>query len=235
MAAATSCPVLMEPPRIMVLSKNFRISPTNANALHTITRNGHVNITADSSATNIAVDIHIKAGGQDEADAAACLDAISITTPEKGRTQMLEAGWSTTQLANWGSQVSFDITAPPSDGDPDVPEFVIIDGMRIAGDGKTPSSTRLILDEILVTNVQLEELVPEPEDVGESNSARVRTPAPTGNLLITLALNPAQAERVVFTAEHGLVWLGAQYTELDLSNTRLQHRIVVNEPSQGEG
>ena len=116
----------------------------------------------------------------------------------------------------------FDINAPAS-SDPNVPETVIFDGMRLAGDGKTPSSTRLILDAVLVTNVQLEELVQEPEDPA-GTTGRIRTPAPTGNLLITLALDPIQAERVVFSAEHGMVWLGAQYTELDLDGTRLQTR-----------
>jgi pilus assembly protein CpaB len=33
--------------------------------------------------------------------------------------------------------------------------------------------------------------------------------APTGNLLVTLAAAPEDAERIVFTAEHGAIWLGA--------------------------
>ncbi len=129
----------------------------------------------------------------------------------------------------------FDISAPPSLEDPNVPETVVIDGMRLAGDGKTSNTTRLMLNAILVTIAEVEELVPELEETGESSSARIRTPAPTGNLLITLALDPDDAERVVFTAEHGRVWLGGQNTEIDLSGTRIQHRGVINEPAQGEG
>ena len=122
-------------------------------------------------------------------------------------------------VAVFSSFDPFEIGAPPS-LDPNVPETVIVDGIRLAGDAKTPNSTRLVLDGVLVTNVQLEELVPEP-DPDDSGSGRIRTPAPTGNLLITLALDPVQAERIVFSAEHGSVWLAAQYSELDLGGTRV--------------
>lgn len=117
----------------------------------------------------------------------------------------------------------FELGAPPSN-DPTVPETVIVDGIRLAGDAKTPNSTKLLLDAVLVTNVQVEELLPEIPDELADSPGRVRTPAPTGNLLITLALDPVQAERVIFTAEHGMVWLASQYTELDLGGTRVQTR-----------
>ena len=75
-----------------------------------------------------------------------------------------------------------------------------------------------------MTNVQVEELLPElPEELTDT-PGRVRTPAPTGNLLITLALDPAQAERVIFSAEHGMLWLASQYTEIELDGTRVQTR-----------
>jgi pilus assembly protein CpaB len=115
----------------------------------------------------------------------------------------------------------FDIGAPPS-VDPNVPETVIVDGIRLAGDAKTPNSTRMILESVLVTNVQLEELPPEPDE--QATSGRSRTPAPTGNLLITVALDPASIERVLFGAEHGTVWLAAQHTEIDLRDTRVVTR-----------
>ncbi len=116
----------------------------------------------------------------------------------------------------------FEIGAPPS-LDPNIPETVIVDGVRLAGDAKTPNSTRLILDGVLVTNVQLEELLPEVVEE-DTLPGRSRTPAPTGKLLITVALDPASVERVVFAAEHGQIWLGSQHTEIDLDDTRVVTR-----------
>ncbi len=147
---------------------------------------------------------------------------IEITVslaPERAVGGTLLPGDNVTVFASFDP---FELGAPPS-ADPNVPEIVVIDGIRLAGDAKTPTSTKLMLDAILVTNVQLEELVPEPDELGEG-TGRVRTPAPTGNLLITMALDPVQAERVVFAAEHGMVWLGAQYTEIDLTGTRVVTR-----------
>ena len=72
---------------------------------------------------------------------------------------------------------------------------------------RTPESTHLILHNVVVTNVQVEQLptVPDEEDVPEGTPAL----APTGNLLVTLAALPGDVERIVFTAEHGFIWLAA--------------------------
>ncbi len=119
----------------------------------------------------------------------------------------------------------FEIGAPSS-ATAGVPDTVIIDGIRLAGDSKTPSSSRLLETSILVTNVQIEELLPEV-DPEESSGGRFRAPAPTGNLLITMAVSPTQAERLVFTAEHGMIWLAAQPSDVDLTDTRVQNRFRI--------
>jgi len=150
---------------------------------------------------------------------AGLIEVTLSLAPERAVGGTLLPGDNVTVFASFEP---FEIGAPPS-VDPNVPETVIVDGIRLAGDAKTPNSSKLILDAILVTHVQLEELIPEPVDLGD-NTGRVRTPAPTGNLLITVALDPAQAERVIFSAEHGLLWLGAQYTEISLEGTRVQTR-----------
>jgi pilus assembly protein CpaB len=70
-------------------------------------------------------------------------------------------------------------------------------------------TTKLILHSVLVSHVQVEQLPARPgedEEVG-SNAPDL---APTGNLLITLAVDVAAAERIVFAAEHGLIWLSSQ-------------------------
>jgi pilus assembly protein CpaB len=96
---------------------------------------------------------------------------------------------------------------------------------------RTPNSTKIILHQVLVTNVQAEEL---PAESSEDEEQTGYTPdlAPTGNLLITLALDPVSAERVVFTAEHGTVWLAREGPNVDQADTEIQTRNIIyeNEP-----
>jgi pilus assembly protein CpaB len=88
---------------------------------------------------------------------------------------------------------------------------------------KTPNSTHLILLGVTVTNVQVEQLPVEGEDAG----ADVPDLAPTGNLLVTLAVAPPEAERVIFTAEHGFLWLVYDDGTNDLGGTEIQTRETV--------
>jgi pilus assembly protein CpaB len=71
-----------------------------------------------------------------------------------------------------------------------------------------PYNSKLILHKLLVTNVQVEQLPQTPAEDEDGNSGPDL--APTGNLLITLAVDVEQAERIVFAAEHGSIWLSAE-------------------------
>lgn len=71
---------------------------------------------------------------------------------------------------------------------------------------KTPFATHIILHKVVVTNVQVEQR-PRVDDEATTDDGPAL--APTGNLLVTLAAAPEDAERIVFTAEHGAIWLGA--------------------------
>jgi len=71
---------------------------------------------------------------------------------------------------------------------------------------KTPYSTHLILRKVVVTNVQVEQLPRTDEATADDAPAL----APTGNLLVTLAASPEDVERLIFTAEHGSLWLGSE-------------------------
>lgn len=89
---------------------------------------------------------------------------------------------------------------------------------------KSPTSTSLILHKVLVTAVQLEQL---PRAAAEDLPAGSPELAPTGNLLITLAAPTNAVERIVFTAEHGFIWLAAEGADvLDLP-TKIQTRGTV--------
>jgi pilus assembly protein CpaB len=89
-------------------------------------------------------------------------------------------------------------------------------------------TTKLIVNKLLVTNVQVEQLPQSVGDAdgeaGEDSTTASRAPdlAPTGNLLVTLAVDVDQAERMVFTAEHGTVWLSAQDEDTEEDGSRIR-------------
>lgn len=93
-----------------------------------------------------------------------------------------------------------------------------------AAGSTTPNTTHIIAQQVLVTGVQG---VPAPAKEGEAEVA------PTANLLVTLAVTPADAERVVFTAEFGKLWLAAESTDQVLGGTRIQSRASVHEATPG--
>ncbi|MBS1196073.1 MAG: cpaB [Actinobacteria bacterium] len=121
-------------------------------------------------------------------------------------------------------------TVEPTGLDPDeIPVLVPDEGTEEdARTGRqTPNSTRIILLGVLVTNLQAEEL---PRTVDEEEAAAGAPDlAPTGNLLVTLALRPADAERLVFTAEHGSIWLAVEGSEVSDSPTPGQTRVSIYE------
>jgi pilus assembly protein CpaB len=71
-----------------------------------------------------------------------------------------------------------------------------------------PYNTKLVINQLLITSVQVEQLPSAPAEDGTDDASP--DVAPTGNLLVTLAVSVEQAERIVFAAEHGTIWLTAQ-------------------------
>jgi pilus assembly protein CpaB len=93
-----------------------------------------------------------------------------------------------------------------------------------------PDESHVVLQKVLVTNVQLEDLgTSDSTDSDgtddESDQAQAEPgAAPTGQLLVTLALDPAAVERVVFGAEHGTVWLALDPKSAREDGTRVVDR-----------
>lgn len=83
-----------------------------------------------------------------------------------------------------------------------------------------PETTHLFLQKVVVTDVRTDGGVPVP--------ATVEGTAPTGKLLVTLALDAASVERVVFAAEHGRLWLAWEPKEANEAGTKVQTRAGVN-------
>ncbi len=69
--------------------------------------------------------------------------------------------------------------------------------------GTTPNSTDLLLRKVLVTAIQ------EPIGSRPAEGERL-TDAPEDSVFVTLAVEPFDAERLVFTAEFGEIWLAAE-------------------------
>jgi len=80
----------------------------------------------------------------------------------------------------------------------------------------------------VISPVASDEELPRTVDEEEA-TAGAPDLAPTGNLLVTLALRPADAERLVFTAEHGSIWLAVEGSEVSDSPTPGQTRVSIYE------
>ncbi|TYP88491.1 Flp pilus assembly protein CpaB [Blastococcus xanthinilyticus] len=78
--------------------------------------------------------------------------------------------------------------------------------------------THAVLHEVLVTQVQGAPAPPAPPAEGTVAAA---APVPSGSLMITFAVTAAQAEAVVFGAEHGTVWLSLEPADPDVSRTQV--------------
>lgn len=124
-------------------------------------------------------------------------------------------------------------TVEPTGLDPnEIPVLIPDDGTgeeETSTGAQTPNSTKIILHQVLVTNLQAEELPRTVTEEEAEAAAGAPNLAPTGNLLVTLALSPTDAERLVFTAEHGLIWLALEGDEVDTSDTPVQTRITIYE------
>lgn len=105
-------------------------------------------------------------------------------------------------------------------------EVPVPTGTQVEVSGKTPNSTHIIVHKVLVTAVQ----TAATEAVeGEEEGATI----PDGNLLVTLAVTPPDAERVVFTAEFGKLWLAGQGVDVPEGGTQVQTRGTVYAPAPG--
>ena len=100
----------------------------------------------------------------------------------------------------------------------------------------SPNTSHILLHKVLVTNVQVEQLPVAPEsEEGTEGETPTYTPdlAPTGNLLISLAVTAPDIERLVFTAEFGYIWLALEPATVPDVLTYIQTRGSVYLPTDG--
>jgi pilus assembly protein CpaB len=70
--------------------------------------------------------------------------------------------------------------------------------------------THAVLHRVLVTQVQGAPAPAEEDAEGGTETASAGSTAPTSSLMVTFAVTAAQAEAVVFGAEHGTLWLSLE-------------------------
>jgi len=148
-------------------------------------------------------------------------------SPDRAVGGALKPGDIVSVLASF---LPFDLDGvePTDDNLPSDIEDVIV---TPATEPKTPNTTGLIIHKVVVTNVQVERLPAEPEEGTDTETDY--SLAPTGNLLVTLGMSPANAERVVFTAEFGTLWLAAEQATTPEGGTSIQTRnTVYDNPSE---
>ncbi|MGY1913967.1 Flp pilus assembly protein CpaB [Blastococcus sp. SYSU DS0973] len=82
------------------------------------------------------------------------------------------------------------------------------------------AATHAVLHRVLVTQVQGAPAPADPAAEGVE-TASAGGAAPTGSVMVTLALPAAEAEAVVFGAEHGALWLALEPEGTDTSGTEV--------------
>jgi pilus assembly protein CpaB len=80
------------------------------------------------------------------------------------------------------------------------------------------ATTHGVLHGVLVTQVQG---APAPAPSDDTQTASAGSAAPSGSLLVTLAVDARDAEAVVFGAEHGSLWLSLEPEGADTSGTQV--------------
>jgi len=81
-----------------------------------------------------------------------------------------------------------------------------------------PAQTNLLLHKVLVTKVQRGASSAKQE---EGADAEGNSGLPEGSLMVTLAVTAPNAEKIVFGAEHGKIWLSLEPSTAAVSGTRV--------------
>jgi pilus assembly protein CpaB len=104
-----------------------------------------------------------------------------------------------------------------------------IEGAFAPNTGGSPESTHLILHKILVTNVQVNQADESTTNTTVPSDSTKAATAPQHTLLVTLAVSAGQAEKVVFAAEHGRLWLASEPKDANEGGTQVQTRASIDQ------
>lgn len=145
-------------------------------------------------------------------------DAVEITIalePERAVGGLIAPGDTVAVIASFEP---FDLAANIVEVDGE--EIALPESVSSEVEGKTPNTTDVILQKVLVTAVQEEPV----RGLGDDEARNELTEAPEGLLFVTLAVPIADAERVIFTAEFGLLWLAIERSTVPDGDGPIQTR-----------
>ena len=140
---------------------------------------------------------------------------------EAGATVGIVMSYEPFELAASGTPIG-------DSSDPNGPIALVAPEVTIPS--KTPNTTHLALNQILVTSVQLSQNDAERStetsttDDGDGDEPAVAadiSEAPGDRLLVTMAVTAPEAEQIIFAAEFGRLWLTGQDARTDSSNSRI--------------
>jgi pilus assembly protein CpaB len=89
--------------------------------------------------------------------------------------------------------------------------------ISLAKEDERPAQTHLVLNKVLVSKVQHSVTSAQQKEGGEPNTAGLQE----GTLMVTLAMTAPNAEKIVFGAEHGKIWLSLEPADAALNGTRV--------------
>ena len=158
------------------------------------------------------------------------LEVTISLSPERALGGALRPGDSVAVIASFApftitEEESDDVVTEATVNEDGTITETVVEPETTAVDISTPASTHLIIHQATVTNVQVER-VPTPLDQENAEQSGLGL-SPTGNLLVSLAMEPNDIERTVFTTEFGLIWLARDSEIVSDDPTVIQTRATV--------
>lgn len=120
-----------------------------------------------------------------------------------------------------GAGASIDIEGIPVELPDELASEIVLPG----------ETTHVLMHKVLVTEIQVEE-VPVPRDPNDPTTANAPRLAPSGNLLLTLALTTPEAERLVFAVEYGSLYMAQEPEDASEEGTQIQTRESVYDSTE---
>ncbi len=145
-------------------------------------------------------------------------DMVEITValdPERAVGGLVEPGQTVAVFASF-EPFQLSATVVEVDGE----EVALPTAVADSVDGSTPNTTDLLLRKVLVTAVQ----ETETNTIGGRDEVNRLDFAPEDQVFVTLAVPPSAAERVVFTAEFGTIWLAVEQETVPESDDAIRTR-----------
>jgi pilus assembly protein CpaB len=90
--------------------------------------------------------------------------------------------------------------------------------VSLAKEDERPAQTHLVLHKVLVSKVQRGTTAAQQNEGAEPQHS---TGLPDGTLMVTLAMTARNAEKIVFGAEHGKIWLSLEPANAAVAGTRV--------------